>query len=80
MVIVQLVARLIKPRLRCVLSLAEMNMNTTQFQRFKKELFREFGGSGLIRDLEKELLHHGKERSGTSGMGRNTLAGKEVPK
>ncbi|MGC2457946.1 MAG: hypothetical protein WA435_08120 [Gallionellaceae bacterium] len=83
MVIVEMLIRLMNPRKRRVLALAEMNMEQEKFLLFKKEFLREFGNSELVRDMERELAKSGKERSGAASAerdGQKYIAGKEVPK
>lgn len=83
MVIVELLIRLMNPRKRRVLALAEMNMEQKKFLLFKKEFLREFGNSELVRDMERELTKIGKARSGATPAerdGQKYIAGKGVPK
>lgn len=82
MMIFELIIRLINPRKRRVLALAEMNMEKEKFLLFKKEFLREFGNSEFVRDMERELTKSGKVRSGAVPAERNGqtyIAGKGVP-
>ncbi len=82
MLIYELIVRLIKPRIRRVLSLAEISMEEANFLLFKKEFLHEFGNSGFVRDMERELTKNGKVRSGAPPAerdGQKHIAGKEVP-
>lgn len=82
MVIVELLIRLMNPRKRRVLALAEMSMEQQKFLLFKKEFLREFGNSELVRDMERELSKSGKARSGAAPAereGQKYIAGKGVP-
>lgn len=61
-------------------ALAEMNMEENKFLLFKKEFLREFGNSGFVRDMERELTKNGKARSGTASAeseGQKYIAGKK---
>ena len=71
MVIVEMLIRLMNPRKRRVLALAEMNMEQEKFLLFKKEFLRGYGNSELVRDMERELAKSGKERSGAASAERN---------
>jgi len=82
MVIIEIIIRLMNPRKRRVLALAEMNMEENKFLLFKKEFLREFGNSELVRDMEREFSKSGKARSGAISAdrdGQKYIAGKEVP-
>jgi hypothetical protein len=66
MLVYELIVRLIKPRIRRVLSLAEISMGEANFLLFKKEFLHEFGNSEFVRDMERELTKYGKARSGAA--------------
>lgn len=55
---------------------AQVGLPENQFDAYRKILLDELGRNGFESDLEKVLLQH-TERNGT---GRNTHAGKGVPK
>ena len=66
MLVYELIVRLIKPRIRRVLSLAEISMGEANFLLFKKEFLHEFGDSEFVRDMERELTRNGKARGGAA--------------
>lgn len=55
---------------------AQVGLPENQFDAYRKILLDELGRNGFEKDLEEVLLQH-MERQ---GMGRNTHAGKGVPK
>lgn len=55
---------------------AQVGLPENQFDAYRKILLDELGRNGFEKDLEEVLMQH-TERQGT---GRNTHAGKEVPK
>lgn len=71
MLIYELIVRLIKPRIRRVLALAEISMEEANFLLFKKEFLHEFGNSEFVRDMERELTKNGKARSEAVPAERN---------
>jgi len=55
---------------------AQVGLPENQFDAYRTILLDELGRNGFEKDLEEVLMQH-TERNGT---GRNTHAGKEVPK
>lgn len=55
---------------------AQVGLPENQYDAYRKILLDELGRNGFEKDLEEVLMQH-MERNGT---GRNTHAGKEVPK
>ena len=55
---------------------AQVGLPNNQFDAYRKILLDELGRNGFEKDLEEVLMQH-TERN---GKGRNTHAGKEVPK
>ena len=55
---------------------AQVGLPENQFDAYRTILLDELGRNGFEKDLEEVLMQH-MERNGT---GRNTHAGKEVPK
>jgi len=55
---------------------AQVGLPENQFDAYRKILLDELGRNGFEKDLEEVLLQHTERQ----GMGRNTHAGKGVPK
>ena len=55
---------------------AQVGLPENQFDAYRKILLDELGRNGFEKDLEEVLMQHTERQ----GMGRNTHAGKGVPK
>ena len=55
---------------------AQVGLPNNQFDAYRKILLDELGRNGFEKDLEEVLMQHTEP----NGTGRNTHAGKEVPK
>lgn len=62
-----------------LLQTARVGLPDQQFEAYRTILLDELGRNGFERDLE-EVLRHYVERTERHGTGRQTQAGKEVPK
>ncbi len=73
---VSLILDKLNERKNRLLLTAQVGLPENQFDAYRKILLDELGRNGFEKDLEEVLMQH-MERNGT---GRNTHAGKEVPK
>ena len=73
--LLQLILGKLNERKNRLLLIAEVGLPDKQFIAYRKAFLDELGKNGFEKDLEEVLQH--MERTGT---GRNTHAGKEVPK
>ncbi len=55
---------------------AQVGLPVNQYDAYRKILLDELGRNGFEKDLEEVLM----QQTERNGMGRNTHAGKEVPK
>lgn len=75
-VVLQLILDKLNERKNRLLLTAQVGLPTNQYDAYRKILLDELGRNGFERDLEEVLKQHRE----WVGEGRNTHAGKEVPK
>jgi hypothetical protein len=74
--VLQLILDKLNERKNRLLLTAQVGLPTNQYDAYRKILLDELGRNGFERDLEEVLKQHRE----WAGEGRNTHAGKEVPK